>query len=111
MGEETLTFGDVDIEKNNFCGHKCPIISKVVDIVKVIGSNKTSYAEEYSKYFIGHLYDDCKVKPLHIIFPKTSVYVKSFDGQAKWMYFLTKDNDLLEKYDTVWVKFSAEIKK
>ena len=28
--------------------------------------------------------------------PKTSAYVKSYDGQTKWMYFLSKDHDLLE---------------
>ena len=40
------------------------------------------------KYFIGHLYNDHKVKPLHIMLPKTSAYVKSHDGQTKLMYFL-----------------------
>ena len=43
--------------------------------------------------------------------PKTSPYVKSYDGQTKWMYFLIKDDDLLEKYNTIWVKVSADIKK
>ena len=43
--------------------------------------------------------------------PKTTVYVKSYDGQTKWMYFLIKDNDLLEKYNTIWDKVSADIKK
>ena len=28
------------------------------------------------KHFIGYLYDDHKVKPLHIVIPKTSAYVK-----------------------------------
>ena len=43
--------------------------------------------------------------------PKTRVYVKSYDGQTKWMYFLTEDDDLLEKYNTIWDKVSADIKK
>ena len=44
--------------------------------------------------------------------PKTTVYVKSYDGQTKWMYFLIKDNDLLEKYNTIWDKVRyADIKK
>ena len=34
--------------------------------------------------------------------PKTSAYVKSYDGQTKWMYFLIEDDDLLEKYNTIW---------
>ena len=29
--------------------------------------------------------------------PKTSAYVKSYDGQTKWMQFLIEDDDLLEK--------------
>ena len=29
--------------------------------------------------------------------PKASPYVKSYDGQTKWMYFLIKDDDLLQK--------------
>ena len=33
--------------------------------------------------------------------PKTSAYVKRFDGQIKWMYFLIEDDDLLEKYNTI----------
>ena len=54
------------------------------------------------KYFIGYLYNDHKVKPLHIILPKTSAYVKSYDGQTKWMLFLIEDCDLLDKYNTIW---------
>ena len=42
--------------------------------------------------------------------PKTSAYIKSYDGQTKWMYFFIED-DNLEKYDTVWNKVSADIKK
>ena len=38
-----------------------------------------------------------KVKPLHTMLPKTRAYVKSYDGQTKWMYFLTEDDEILEK--------------
>ena len=43
--------------------------------------------------------------------PKTNAYVKSYDGQTKWMYFLIEDDGLLEKYNTIWDKVSADIKK
>ena len=43
--------------------------------------------------------------------PETSAYVKSYDGQAKWMYFLIQDNNLLEKYNNIWDKVSSDIKK
>ena len=35
------------------------------------------------KYLIGYLYNNHKVKLLHIMLPKTSSYVKRYDGQAK----------------------------
>ena len=57
------------------------------------------------------MYNDHKVKPLHKMLPKTSVYVKSYDEQTKWMYFLIENDDLLEKYNTIWDKVSADIKK
>ena len=43
--------------------------------------------------------------------PITSAYVKSYDGQTKWMYFLIEDDDLLEKYNTIWDRVSVGIKK
>ena len=43
--------------------------------------------------------------------PKTSTYVKGYDGQTKWMYFLIEDDELLEKYNTISNKVSADIKK
>ena len=43
--------------------------------------------------------------------PKTSAYVKSYDGKTKWMYFLTEDEELLEKHNFIWDKVSADIKK
>ena len=43
--------------------------------------------------------------------PKTSAYVKTYDGQPKWMYFLFEDDDLLEKCITIWDKASTDIKK
>ena len=43
--------------------------------------------------------------------PKTSAYVKSYDGPTKSMYILIEDDDLIEKYNTIWDKVSANIKK
>ena len=43
--------------------------------------------------------------------PKTSANIKSYDGQTNWTYFFIKDNDLLEKYNTIWDNFSADIRK
>ena len=39
--------------------------------------------------------------------PKTNAYLKRYDGKTKWI----EDDDLLEKYYTIWDKVSADIKK
>ena len=57
------------------------------------------------------MYDNYKVKPLHIELSKSIVYVKSHDSQTKWMYFLIEDGNLLEKYNIIWHKVTANIKK
>ena len=57
------------------------------------------------------MYHDHKIQPLHIMPPKTSTYVKSHDCQTKWMYFLIKDEDLIEKCNTILDKVSNDIKK
>ena len=110
MDKEILMFGDIEIEKNKFYHHKSQISLKDVDTEKILVFNKSSSGEKKTN-FIGCLYNDHKVKPLHIMLPKTSAYVKSYDGQTKWMYFLTEDDDLLEKYNTSWDKLNADIKK
>ena len=76
-----------------------------------MGKNILAFGEKSYKYFIGYLYNDYKFKPLHIMLPKTSAYVKSYDGQTKWMYFLIEDKNLLEKFNTILDKVSADIKK
>ena len=43
--------------------------------------------------------------------PKISAYVKRYDGQTKWMYFLVKDDDILQKYKTIKDKVIADAKK
>ena len=65
--------------------HKTPVL-KDVDIEKLLVSNKIFFCEENCKYFIGYLDNDNKVNPLHITLPKTSAYIKRYDGQTKWMY-------------------------
>ena len=69
--------------------HKNPIFVKDVDIEKVLLSKKISPGEKNYKYFIGYFYDDHKVKPLHIMLPKISAYVKSYDVQNQMGVFFS----------------------
>ena len=55
-------FGDIKIEKNEFCRLKSPIFLRDVDIEKVLVSNKIFFSEKDYRYFIGYLYNDDQVK-------------------------------------------------
>ena len=85
---EILPFGDIENKKKFFYCYQTPIFLKDVGIEKVLVSYKISFGQKKYKYFVGYLYDDNNIKQLNIMFPKTSAYVKSYDGQTKWMHFL-----------------------
>ena len=86
MDKKILTVGNTEIEKNKYYQYKSLFPLRDVDIEKVLVSSKIYFSERNYKYFIGNLYNDHKVKLLHITLPKTSAYVESYDGQTKWMY-------------------------
>ena len=68
MDKEILLFGNIEIgkkKKKNYY-YKIPILLRGVDIEKVLASNKISFSEKNYKHFIAYLYNNHKVKPLHI---------------------------------------------
>ena len=87
------------------------LLLRYVDIGKVLVSSKISFGRKNYKYFVGYLYNGNKIEPLNIMLPKINTYVKVYDGQTKWIYFLNEDDDLLEKYNTVYDKVMADIQK
>ena len=102
-------FGDIETEKNFFYRNKTPIFLKDVDIEKVLVSNKISFSDKISinEKTISTLLVTCiMINPLYIMFPKTIIICIN-----KWIYFLIEDDDLLENYNTIWDKVSADIKK
>ena len=75
-----------------------------MQVSHLVSSSKKNY-----NYFIDYKDHDHKIKPLRIVLPKMSAYVKSYDGETKWMYFFIKD-ELLEKYG-IWNKVSNSSNK
>ena len=110
MDKEIFTIGDNEIVKNKFYRHKTPILSRDADTEKVLVSTRFLLARKNYNYFIGYYLYNNKIKPLHTMLPKTSAYVKGYDGQTKWKMMI-EDDDLLEKYDTICDKVCADIKK
>ena len=76
---------------------------------KIVVSNKVSFGKKVLKYFIGYK-DDRKIRLLCVFLPKMSAYWRDLDG-TKYMSFLIKDDEFLEKYNEISKKVSSSIKK
>ena len=61
--------------------------------------NQVSFGKKEFKYFIGYK-DAENIKPLCIFLPKMTAYRKDFD-ETKHIYFLIKNDELLEKYNKI----------
>ena len=59
-------------------------------------------------YFIGYKEGEI-VKPLCIILPQMSGYIKYFENGGKNMSFVIKDNDVLDKYNEIWDKIKGKL--
>ena len=106
MDQDILNIGDIEIKRHNFYGYKSPI-----DIEDAV-PNTISSGKNYYKYFIGYLCDHDKIKPLHKMLPKLKTYVKIYEVQTESMYFsIIKNDDLLNKCNTIWDKGSSDIRK
>ena len=65
--------------------------------------DKFKHSDDGFKYFIGYKEDDV-VKPLCIILPQMSGYMKYFENGGKNMSFLIKEDDVLDKNNEIWNK-------
>ena len=86
-----------------------------VDSDQTVVSNKFKHNDEGFKYFIGYLKGEI-IKPLCIILPQMSGYIKYFENGSKNMSFLIKDDKVWDKYNKIWdvikkklnIKFPSE---
>ena len=99
-----------EIEKQEFHHRKNLIFLEDVHVYNKHVSTMVSSGEKTYKHFIGYKDDNgYKIKSLRIILPKKSAYVKSYDGENKWMNFLIKDAEFLKEYTDIWIKVSNSI--
>ena len=86
-----------------------------VNTEHIVTSDKFKHSDEGFKYFIGYQEGEI-VKPLCIILPQMSGYIKYFENGGKNMSFLIKDDEVWDKYDKIWdvikdklgIKFHSE---
>ena len=80
-----------------------------VNLDKIVISDKFNHSYEGFKYFIG--YQEGKiVKPLYIILPQMSGYIKYFENGGKTCLFFIKDGEVWQKYAQIWEVIKNTIK-
>ena len=101
MSEKTLKFNNIRLNKKELHKSKQPIELMSVIVDQIVVSDKFKHNNESFKYFIGYQEGEI-VKPLCIILPQMSGYIKYFENGSKNMSFLIKDNKVWDKYDKIW---------
>ena len=101
MSEKTLKFNDIILNKKEFHRSKEPIDLFSVNVDRIIASDKFKHNNEVLKHFIGYQKGEI-VKPLCIILPQMSAYIKYFENGGKNMSFFIKDSEVSNKYDKIW---------
>ena len=76
MSKQTLKFGENVVNKKDFHASKQAIALNFVESSKTLVSDKFELSDDGCKYFIGYLHDDDAIKPLRIILPQISRYIK-----------------------------------
>ena len=111
MSEKTLKFNNIRLNKKEFQKSKEPIDLMSVNVDQIVVSDKFKHSDEGFKYFIGYQEGEI-VKPLCIILPQMSGYIKYFENGGKNMSFLIKDDEVWEKYEQIWdvIKNKLDIK-
>ena len=86
-----------------------------VDLDQIIVFHKFKHNDEGFTYFTGYLRGEI-IKPLCIILPQVSGYIKYLENGSKNMSILIKVDEVLDKYDKIWdviknklnIKFHSE---
>ena len=108
MSEKTLKFDNIRVNKKEFHKSKQPIDLMSVNVDQIVVSDKFKHSDEGFKYFIGYQEDEI-VKPLCIILPQMSGYIKYFENGGKNMSFMLKDDNVLDKYNKFWDKIKEKL--
>ena len=81
---------------------------KLVNVDQIVVLDKFKHSDGGFKYFIGYKEGEV-VKPLCIILPQMTGYIKYFENGGKNMSFVIKDDDVLDKYNEIWDKIKETL--
>ena len=96
VAQKTLKFNNIKVNKKQLHMSKKAIDLMLININKIVVSDKFELNNTVSKYFIG--YQKGKIiRPLCIILPQMSGYIKYFKYGKSNMSFFIKDDEEGEK--------------
>ena len=101
MSKKWLNLTILGLIKKEFHKSKQPTDLMSVNVDQTVISDRFKHSDEGFKYFIGHQEDEI-VKPLCIILPQMSGYIKYFENGVKNMYFFVGGDNVLDKYKKIW---------
>ena len=108
MSKKILKFDNDEVNKKEFHASKKPIALDLVNVNQILISDKFNHGYTGFKYFIGYKDVDI-VRPLCIILPQMSGYIKYCDNNGKNMSLMIEDDSVLVKYNDILNKIK-EIK-
>ena len=100
MSAKTLKFDNLRVNKKEFHKYKQAINLDLINVNQIVVSDKFKHSDGDFKYFIGYKEGEI-VKPLCIILPQMSGYIKYFENGGKNMSLMIKNDDVLDKYNEI----------
>ena len=93
MSEKTLKFDNIGVNKKKFNKSKQTIDLDLLNADQIVVSEKFKHSDDGFKYFIGYKEGEI-VKPLCIILPQMTGYIKYFENGGKNVSFVIKDDNV-----------------
>ena len=107
MSKQTLVFNDIEVNEKDFYASKQAIPLNLVNTKNIVISYRVKQNNDTYKYFIGYLHDDDVIKPLCVILPQMSGYIKYFDNSGKNISFKIEEESVYLKYAKIWNKIKS----
>ena len=85
------------------------IVLNLENTRKIVTSNKFKHSNDGSNFFIEYLQDDNVIRPLCIVLPQMSGYIKYFDNSRKYMPFKIEDESVYLKCTEIWNKIKKSL--
>ena len=104
MSKQTLKFSDIVVNKKEFYASKHGIPLNSVNTNNIVVSYRIKHNDDSYKYFIDYSHDDNIIRPLCIILPQMSGYIKYFDNGGKNMFLKIENERVYLKYTEIWDK-------